>query len=172
MTSLDLPLDTQTVPIPLHRLGVDDQGRVIQRERQGPVRFQFDYKGMTFDGVLDDRPDSAQLTLSLDFGPLPFSAKSPQARFNLARVMEVAKEKVGSDLSLSKDEEILFSRTVNLEPPVSAASLVTAIATAILPAEPFLELVATLMPKKALRTPFAPPPKPPPSINYDDVDPA
>ncbi|MGE5505799.1 MAG: hypothetical protein ACM31L_15370 [Actinomycetota bacterium] len=130
---LELPLDLHTVV-----------GGGAAPATNGAITFDFAYRGIRFGGRYDDSVGSGRLKVAGDLGPLPFSAESPHARAGLACIVERATEAIGPVLRIVQGR-ILVGAEHSVELPVTAISLVTAVAQVLLPVSPYLDLVATYL---------------------------
>jgi hypothetical protein len=138
-------------PIPLHRLTKDAQGRIVRREGEGPIRFTFVWRHTAFQGVLDDSQGAVMLSLSADLGRLPFSAESRQARVNLSALLEAAEKSLGGMLRLDPGQHILLSFETMLDSDFSASTLVATIACFLVMGQPWVDMIALLMPPLGAR---------------------
>ncbi len=133
-------------PIPLHRLKKDAEGRIVRREGEGPVRFSFLWRDITFNGSLDDAKGAVMLVLSADLGRLPFSAESRQARVNLSALLETAGDCLGGMLGLDAHQHIKLAFETALDSDFSASTLVATITCFLVMGEPWVDLIKLLMP--------------------------
>lgn len=131
-----LPLDIQgleTLPLP--------PGGIIQ--------FDFSYRHIRFACRYQDS-DGGILRLAGDVGPLPYTAESPAARAGLGQIVVEANDLLGPTFRFSQGRILLIAG----EPvarPLIATHVVAAAATILIPATPYLDLIAVY-----IRPPLAP----------------
>lgn len=142
-------LGGRPLPLDLHTLWVDEHGQPLH-VGSGPIQFDFTYRDIRFAGRYEEGDKLARLKLVGDAGPLPFTAESPAARAGLARIVEAANEALGPVFRIVQGR-ILLGTELSVPTPVTATSLVGAVAELLLPAAPYLELIALYV-----RPPLAP----------------
>lgn len=124
-----LPLDIETLetlPVP--------PGGIIQ--------FDFSYRDIRFTcRYQDENGGGGTLRLAGDVGPLPFSAESPAARAGLAQIVLDANDVLGPTFRFSQGRILLLAGEPVM-PPLTATNVVAAAATILVPATPYLDLIA------------------------------
>lgn len=155
MTVLDLPQEAINRPIPLHKLGRDADGRVILRERKGPVRFEFKYLGQAVHGEIEDSETHSRLRLRAELGRIPYSAESKEWRMNVLALAEAANEALKGVIRITPDQRIVAVYDDELLSPMTGAMLIAAIAQFLLHVRPYLELILMVAPRvRKVRIPF------------------
>lgn len=137
MGGIALPLDIdslETLPVP--------PGGVIQ--------FDFAYRQIHFACRYQEGAAGGTLRLAGDVGHLPFTAESPAARAGLAQIVAEANDVLGSTFRFSQGR-ILMVAGEPVQRPLTATHMVAAAATILIPATPYLDLIAVYV-----RPPLAP----------------
>ncbi|MBI5121844.1 MAG: hypothetical protein HZA67_12630 [Rhodospirillales bacterium] len=155
MTTAEFSDEVTHRPIPLHRLGKDAEGRVILRERKGPVRFEFTYLGQTVHGEIEDSETHSRLRLRAELGRVPYSAESKDWRQNVLAIVEAANEALKGAVRVAPDQRIVAVYDDELLSPMSGAMMIGAIAQFLIHIRPYLELVLMIAPRvRKTRIPF------------------
>lgn len=136
-----LYLGGKPIPLDLHRVWADETG-TPQSVGAGPIKFDFVCRGVRFAGFCDDEANA--LKLVGDLGPMPYTAESPSARLNLTTIFAAANDALGPCFRLSGGR-ILLGLDAVVRPPVDAVALIGAVAVALIPALPYLELVGMMV---------------------------
>jgi hypothetical protein len=140
---LSLPLDTQAI------LSGDDAPTLAMGD--GIIKFDFGFRQVRFVGQLDMARGKARLRLVGDLGPMPFSAESTAARAGLARIVEAANTHLGAGTFRVTLGRVLLGGDFAIPVPVDATGLVTGSTRFLVPALPYMELIALYV-----RPPLAP----------------
>lgn len=119
--------------------------------KDGPVAFDFGFRFVRFGGRLEQQGECTGLRLVGDLGPLPFSAESPAARAGLTRIVEAGNSVLGAGTFRIAQGRILLGGAMAIPSPPTAVSLVSAITRFLVPATPYMELIAMYV-----RPPLAP----------------
>lgn len=137
MGGFALPLDIEgleTLPVPA--------GGIIQ--------FDFSYRHIRFTCRYQHAEGGGTLRLAGDVGPLPYTAESPAARAGLAAIIADANDLLGATFRFSQGR-ILLAGGEPVAQPLTATHVVAAAATIVIPATPYLDLIAVYV-----RPPLAP----------------
>ncbi len=118
--------------------------------KDGLVQFDFNFRSVRIAGRYEEADGGAHLKIVGDVGPMPFSAESPAARAGLARIVEAATSRSGPLFRIARGR-ILLGAEQTILPPVTATALVATITRILLPAVPYLDLIALY-----IRPPLAP----------------
>jgi|AGTN01.1.fsa_nt_gi hypothetical protein len=118
----------------------------------GVARFDFVFRHIRFSASLDPGDGVGSLRLSGDCGPLPFTAESPQARAGLGQIVVEANDVLGRTFGFGGNR-IGFEAEIAVAPPLTATHVIAAAATVLVPAIPYLDLIAVY-----IRPPLAPAP--------------
>lgn len=116
------------------------------------MKFDFNFRFIRF-AALVELPlgtDHCVLKLAGDVGPLPYTAESPSARDGLKTIVNSANQSLGGRFKLAGGRVMLGGET-QLDMALHATALVSAIAKMLIPAIPYLELIAHYV-----RPPLAP----------------
>lgn len=105
----------------------------------GVIQFDFVYRDILF-AARYEQADGA-LTLAGDCGPLPYTAESPHARAGLGHIVVDANTVLGQTF-LFRHNRIFLNASVPVSPPVTATHVISAVATLLVPAIPYLDLIA------------------------------
>jgi hypothetical protein len=110
-----------------------------------PVRFDFSYMDVPFICFCEEKESVApRLLLSGDIGPLPYSAESRDGRIAIQTILDVANDALGDRFRLANGRiQMEVERT--LPQPLTATALVGGIAEVLIPARPYLGLVAEVV---------------------------
>jgi hypothetical protein len=127
-------------PLPLDLASALSAEAAAEPGAAGPIRFDFTYRLVPITCQLDEMGDHARLRLAGLVGPMPFSAQSPAARAALARIVAEAAPRLQVE-----DGRIVLVGELRLPLPVAADSLVAALATFLIPAAPYLELISAYL---------------------------
>lgn len=134
-------LGGKPLPLDLHTIVADNDGRPLS-VGDGKLLFDFTFRFVRFAGRYDEEAGSAAMKLVGDVGPMPFSAESPAARAGLATIVTRANEALGGPAFKVTQGRIMLGGELKVVPPVTATSLVATVAAFLIPAIPYLELIA------------------------------
>jgi hypothetical protein len=135
----------RSLPIDLVGAEADSLGRALS-----PAQFDFTYRQIRFACRCDETAGQPHLKLVGDVGPLPFSAESPTARAAIQAIVDSANATLGPVFRLTNGR-VLLGGEGDLPSPVTATDLISAVVRFVLPARPYLELIA-----EVVRPPMAP----------------
>lgn len=141
-TQHSLVLGDYKMPIDIHHLGVEDAGREAGTRRDN-FRFTFVWRMLKFQAAYHEK-DGAEVDLTAEIGPFPFSAESPQARIDLKAILTAANGQLGPVFQLRQNRIVLIRR-LPVTLPVTAVELITAITAFLLRLAPYLDCIATVM---------------------------
>jgi len=130
-----IPLDLDNLTEDAYKLGTS----------LAPVEFAFTYVGVRFacrSELIDS--DAAVLRLAGDVGPLPFSAESRRGRAAIQAIVDEAGNTLGPLFKLTRGR-IMVGGDRPLAAPITAAVLVTAVASFMLPIRPYLDILAEVV---------------------------
>lgn len=116
----------------------------------GIFQFDFTFHDIRFAIRYEEKDDHGHLRVVGDVGPMPFSAESPAARAGLNQIMRAANDALKSRFRIAQGRLVLGTE-VEIDRPVTATKLISTVAMLIIPATPYLDLVALY-----LRPPMAP----------------
>lgn len=116
----------------------------------GLIQFDFTWRQIRFTCRYQEGADGGTLRIAGDVGPLPYTAESPAARAGLGHIVVEANDVLGPTFRFSQGR-ILMVAGEPVQRPLTATHVVTAAATILLPATPYLDLIAVFV-----RPPLAP----------------
>jgi hypothetical protein len=117
----------------------------------GAISFDFGFRFVRFAGKIEEADGCAHLKLVGDLGPMPFSAESQSARAGLLRIVDAGNGLLGAGHFRNVQGRILLGGDLVLPMPVSAVGLVSEVTKFLVPALPYMELIALY-----IRPPLAP----------------
>ena len=132
----------QSLPIDLGSF-VEAEGNALGLSL-APVQFDFNYRDIRFACRCESHGESAPLKLVGDVGPMPFSAESAGSRSALRTIVDAANEALGPTFKVAQGR-LLIGTERELSPPITATALIGAIASFLLPASPYLTLIAEVV---------------------------
>ncbi len=108
----------------------------------GKIHFDFVYRDIPFTANYDETGDSAVMQLAGIVGPLPFTAESPPARSGLSLIVAEANDVLGGGFAVDGGRIVLQGELPIIR-PVTATKVIAAAAAMLLPAAPYLDMIAT-----------------------------
>lgn len=109
----------------------------------GVFQFDFTFHDIRFAIRYEEKDEHGQLRVVGDVGPMPFSA-------GLNQIMRAGNDALQSRFRVAQGR-VLLGTEVDIDRPVTATKLISAVAMLIIPATPYLDLIALY-----LRPPMAP----------------
>lgn len=122
----------------------------------GTMQFDFCYRNIRFAARYQegetgqDGETGGMLKLVGDVGPLPFTAESPAARAGLGHIVVHVNDLLGSTFRFANSRIVLHTK-VEVAKPVNATNVISAVSSVLIPASPYLDLIAVY-----IRPPLAP----------------
>ena len=148
-------VSTGELPLDMRNLEVDDEGRLLVRDDESPLRFSFEFAGAPFQAEVT-AGDAPLVKLTGDLGVLPYTIESPAARRWALRVIAASSRLSRGRLELDSDYAIRL-RAAAPPParrnPVTIVSTVTAL---LLDFRPCLELLSEVLKLGRARTSLRP----------------
>ncbi|HVI50997.1 MAG TPA: hypothetical protein VM661_07295 [Candidatus Sulfotelmatobacter sp.] len=141
-TQYSLILGDTKMPIDIHHLGVEDGDHEAGTKRDN-FRFTFVWRMLKFQAAYHEQ-GGAEMDLSAEIGPFPFSAESPQARVDLKAIIAAANSQLGPVFQ-ERQGRIVLIRRLPVILPVTAVGLITAVTGFLLKIAPYLDCIATVM---------------------------
>lgn len=142
--SFQFVLGRQVLPLDIHAIAADAEGHLLKVTWDGPVRFRFDYDGWLVEAVLIEDA-TTRLELSADLGAMPFTAEARSERASLQAVVDAGNGHLGGLFLVTRDRRIRLSLAGVVDGPLTAVGLVATVARLLLPATPYLELLAVFL---------------------------
>lgn len=140
----NLTVGTAMVPLDINAM------ESLPTTEGGILEFGFAYRQIRFKARYDEGEAEGILTLIGDLGPLPFTAESPAARAGLGHIVVDANGLLGPILHFTQSRIALEAKII-VERPVNATHVICAVTTILVPATPYLDLIAVY-----IRPPLAP----------------
>jgi hypothetical protein len=136
-------LSAVTQPIEMYGVTVNPDGGLTRSAPQFPINFGFRWRNMGFRGEVNREEMTLSMTIMADVGRIPFSAESAGQR---EQMLEVAAQigaagagevrmLPGGALALTRQSELASERLTH-------RALITQIATDLLSAAPYLDILA------------------------------
>ena len=110
-----------------------------------PVAFRFTYREVPFSCTAERKDGQPELTLTGDFGALPYTAEGQERRKALKTVVAHARRRSGLDWQVTPQQEIIMRGGISLALPLTPVAMVTGAVTLLLRARPFLDLLLETM---------------------------
>lgn len=107
----------------------------------GVFQFDFTFHDIRFAIRYEDQDDQGSLRIVGDVGPMPFSAESPAARAGLHQIIRAANDVLDAAFRVAQGRMVLGIETT-VDRPVTVTKLIASVAAAIIPAIPYLDLIA------------------------------
>jgi len=137
-------VSTREPPLNVGKLGVDDEGRLLVRDGDRPLRFSFEFAGAPFQAEVTTG-ETPMVKVTGDLGVLPYTIESPAARRWALRVIAASGRMKRGRLELEANHAIRL-RAEAAPParrdPVTIISTVTAL---LLDFKPCLELLSEVL---------------------------
>ncbi len=137
-------ITSASLPIELKSIEVLPDGR-IRCNAPDSMAVSFEYYGLQFFGTVERGQSPALLTLGCDLGPLPFTSQGSGVRESIQMVMAAANKLVGGRYVLSPEQRMTMSGQVEVDRPITAASLLIAATQFLASEKPVLDVLAKLL---------------------------
>jgi hypothetical protein len=137
-------LQDVTVPIELGGLVVSEAGGLARREPKLPLVFEFDWRDVRFQGEVARVESKLILRLVAKVTVVPFTAEDLMRRAKLLSLLKDGGDNAArTSLILSNNNALVLLREMPLPPGagLTAQTLVTQTATALLSSAPHLDLM-------------------------------
>jgi len=138
----------QSIPLDLGAFVAAEAGALARK--LAPIKFDFTWADIRFVCRCEDSGEILSLKLIGDVGPLPFTAESPGGRAALQAILDSANGVLGPIFKIGRGR-ILLNHDRTMPRPLTAAALVATAAILLIPARPYLDLIA-----EVVRPPLAP----------------
>lgn len=132
-------------PIEVGRIEVDSEGFLRARDSDQPLTFRFSFRGFDVD-VLVESGDEGPVHLKAMIGLLPFTAESGHGRRVVRRLFAAVDRLNRGRLVLSQSGEITIEASIMPPKPRTPISIMASIATLLLEAKPYIELLGEVLP--------------------------
>jgi hypothetical protein len=137
---LDMLRDSNR-PVELRGLMIGEAG-LARCEPKLPIVFGFNWRQVLFQGEVERAKDGLVLRLSAEVAVVPFSAEDVTRRAQLLSLLKAGGD-MRDSLMLSPNNRLVLLRELKLprDASLTAQTLVTQIATALLDSAPYLDLM-------------------------------
>lgn len=142
--SFQFVLGRQVLPLDIHAIAADAEGHLLKVSWEGPVRFRFDYGGWLVEAVLTE-DGTTRLELSADLGAMPFTAEARTERASLQAIVDSGNGHLGGIFTVTRDRRIRLTVAGGVDGPLTAVGLVATVTRLLLPATPYLDLLAVFL---------------------------
>jgi hypothetical protein len=130
-------------PVELRGLMIGEAGRLARCEPKLPIAFGFNWRRVLFQGEVERTKDGLVLRLSADVAVVPFSAEDVTRPAQLLSLLRPGGCGMRDSLMPSPNNRRVLPRELKLprDASLTAQTLVTQIATALLNSAPYLDLM-------------------------------
>jgi hypothetical protein len=118
-----------------------DRGEPFGDGAQRPVAFRFTFREVPFSCTAERRDGQPVLTLTGDFGALPYTAEDPERRRSIQAIVSAAGQRSGLDWQVTPQQQVIVRGGISLALPLTPVALILGAVTLLLRALPFLELL-------------------------------
>jgi hypothetical protein len=122
-----------------------DRSHPFGRGASRPVAFRFTFHEMPFSCTVERRDGEPVLTLTGDFGALPYTAESPERRQAVRSVVVAARRRSGLEWQVTPQQQVVVRGGIPLAMPLTPVAMIVGAVTLLLRAQPFLELLLEVM---------------------------
>lgn len=129
------------LPIEINSVSVDESGRItIQKESVKSFNASFFYDDLPFNFTIKKDGTETLLTLTADFGFMPFSIESKELRKKFQGLLQIGKEFPKGVLKRSGDK-IVFEMQQEIQPPLTPTQILSHLTAMVISAKPSLKIV-------------------------------
>ncbi|MHA1601109.1 MAG: hypothetical protein ACTSW2_09795 [Alphaproteobacteria bacterium] len=121
-------------------IAIDDDGHIRLRNSDEALRFAFAYRGADFLAQVETTPE-ARITLSAEFGKVPYSMEQGTGRRVTQRIVEDTADLPGGRIEISKSQDMSLVATSQPPHPLTPASVMAAITSLLLDFRPYIDLL-------------------------------
>lgn len=118
-----------------------DRPEMFGRGDARPVAFRFTYREVPFACTATRENGHPVLTLTGDFGAVPFSAEGPERRHAVQTVVAAAQRQSGLSWQVTPDQQIVMKGGISLALPLTPVAMIAGAVTVLLRARPYLEVL-------------------------------
>lgn len=130
------------LPLEVNSLFVGPDGDLSRIEpRERPFGFTFESLGLAFSASTKVRHGKVWLTLMATFGPLPYTAESPNRRREAFAILRASETLPHGRLALSPNRQIELSSELPLIEPLTPVNVVSAAAELVIKIAPLVGLL-------------------------------
>lgn len=132
----------QPLPFEAGSLIVSDNGTLRRVPPRNSMRFRFERFGVPISAMAWRTPEGdGRVRIEGDLGPLPYSVEAPEARKRVLQVLYAARFLEEPLLVLSPKHTIMLCAETTVAEPVTPITVITAVASLVVDAHPYLELI-------------------------------
>ena len=106
-----------------------------------PVAFRFMVRDVPFSCTAERLDGKPVLTLTGDFGALPYMAEDPERRRSIRDIVSAARERSGLEWQVTPQQQVVVRGDITIASPLTPVNLTMGAVTLLLRALPFLELL-------------------------------
>lgn len=133
----------QPLPFEAGSLIVSNNGTLRRVPPRNSMRLRFEHFGIPLSAMAWREPaGDGRVRVQGDLGPLPYSVEAPEARKRVLEVLYAARFLDEPLLVLSPKHTIVLCAETAIAEPVTPITVVAAIASLVVDAHPYLELIA------------------------------
>ncbi len=131
-------------PLPVGGIQFDKRGQICLRGGEGPLRFDFAYRGIEFGAeVATDSEPRVRLTAEL--GKLPYSTEIGDGRQIIRSILAASAAAPHGRIGLSEADDMHLEAESSSPIPVTPASLMATVTALLLDFQPYLDLLARVL---------------------------
>jgi hypothetical protein len=116
-----------------------DQPEILGLGSPRPVAFRFTFREVPFSCTTMRENGHLLMTLTGDFGALPYTAEGAQRRQAVQTVVAAARQRSGLDWRVTPQQQIIVTGGLSLAQPLTPVAMITGAVTLLLRARPFLD---------------------------------
>ncbi|HLJ20815.1 MAG TPA: hypothetical protein VKU84_11485 [Stellaceae bacterium] len=118
-----------------------DRPEMFGRGDTRPVAFRFTYREVPFACTATRESGHPVLTLTGDFGALPYTAEGAERRQAVQTVVSAARQGSGLDWHVTPEQQIVMKGEISLTLPLTPVTMIAGAVTVVLRARPYLEVL-------------------------------
>jgi hypothetical protein len=126
-----------------------DRPEMFGRGGPRPVAFRFTYREVPFACTAKRENGHPVLTLTGDFGALPYTAEGPERRQAVQTVVAAAQQRSGLDWHVTPEQQIVMKGGISLSLPLTPVAMIAGAVTVLLRARPYLEVLLDTLAQEA-----------------------
>lgn len=147
MSASTLPILTNSaLPPDVSHMYIDSDGAVRLGRGGELIEFRFSFMDVPFSATTRQVQSGPIVQLSGEIAPLPYSAEGLVVRRSVMAIIDASQELIYSRLAISKYKTILCVGKAPFTRPATPAELIAAAASVLVEVEPFLQLLAEILP--------------------------
>lgn len=116
-----------------------DRPDMFGRGGPRPVAFRFTFREVPFRCIATRENGHPVLTLTGEFGALPFTAEGSERRHTVQTLVAAAHQRSGLDWQVTPQQQIVMKGGISLTLPLTPVAMIAGAVTVVLRAKPYLE---------------------------------